>query len=234
MASCLPSQIDLLRSAAPVVAPSLLACDFANVEREVRRAEEAGAKVFHLDIMDGHFVPNVSFGLPVVEAIRRVATVPLDVHLMIAGPGRYLERFRRAGADFLTIHIEAEPRPAPLLETIRRLGAAVGLSLNPPTPVAAVEPYLELCDQILVMGVMPGFGGQDFDPVALDKLKRLKAVAPAKLLLSVDGGVNERTIGPCARAGAQMLVAGTAFFGFEDYRRRLAELTNLADSSQEV
>ncbi len=228
------AQIDLLRLAAPVVAPSLLACDFANLQREVRRAEQAGAKVLHLDIMDGRFVPNLSFGLPVVEAIRRVSTVPLDVHLMISEPGRYLRRFRDAGADFLTIHIEEEPQPEGLLEEIRSLGAAVGLSLNPPTPVASVEPFLDLCDLVLVMSVMPGFGGQEFDPVALEKLERLRAVGPSSLLLSVDGGIGDETIGRCARAGAHMLVAGTAFFGFEDYQQRLAELTNLADASQDA
>jgi ribulose-phosphate 3-epimerase len=228
------AMIDALRLAAPVVSPSLLACDFAHVEQEVRRVEEAGAKVLHLDIMDGHFVPNLSFGMPVVEAIRRVSSVPLDVHLMIDQPGRYVERFREAGADFLTIHIEVEPEPAALLATIRRLGAAAGLSINPPTPVAAVEPYLDSCDQVLVMGVMPGFGGQEFNPVALDKLTRLRAVGPSRLLLSVDGGVNERTIGQCARAGAQMLVTGTAFFGAGDYRRRMVELAGLASSRQEA
>ncbi|HLA86033.1 MAG TPA: ribulose-phosphate 3-epimerase [Thermoguttaceae bacterium] len=228
------AQIDTLHRAAPVVAPSMLACDFANIEREVRRSEEAGAQVLHLDIMDGHFVPNLSFGVPVVEAIRRVSRVPLDVHLMISEPERYIEPFRKAGADFLTIHIEVEPDPRALLERIRSLGAAAGLSLNPPTPVAAVEPYLEWCDLVLVMSVMPGFGGQKFDPVALEKLRRLRAVGPEKLLLSVDGGVGDETIGPCAAAGAQMLVAGTAFFRFEDYSQRLAELTALAGSRQDT
>jgi len=234
MASCFAAQIDVLRSAAPVIAPSLLACDFANIEREIRRAEEAGARVLHLDIMDGHFVPNLSFGVPVVEAIRRVSHVPLDVHLMIAEPGRYVRPFRDAGADFLTIHIEVEPRPEALLEEIRGLGAAAGLSLNPPTPVAAIESYLEHCDQVLVMSVMPGFGGQQFNPVALAKLERLRAVGPSRLLLSVDGGVGDETIGACRRAGAHMLVAGTAFFRSDDYKQRLAELTRLANSSGEA
>jgi ribulose-phosphate 3-epimerase len=234
MPGCFSAQIDTLRLAAPVVAPSLLACDFANVEREIHRAEDAGAKVFHLDIMDGHFVPNLSFGLPVVEAIRRVSTVPLDVHLMISRPGRYLRRFREAGADFLTIHIEEEPDPTALIEEIHSLGAAAGLSLNPPTPVAAVEPFLDQCDLVLVMSVMPGFGGQKFDPVAFEKLERLKSMASPRLLLSVDGGVNEETIARCARAGAHVLVTGTAFFGFEDYQRRLAELSDLADITKDA
>ncbi|HBO43410.1 MAG TPA: ribulose-phosphate 3-epimerase, partial [Planctomycetaceae bacterium] len=184
-------------------------------------------------IMDGHFVPNLSFGLPVVEAIRRVSSVPLDVHLMIAQPGRYLRRFRDAGADFLTIHIEVEPDPRAMLDGIRSLGAGAGLSLNPPTPAAAVEPFLDSCDLVLVMSVMPGFGGQQFDPVALEKLSRFRAAGSSRLLLAVDGGVNEQTIGRCTRAGANILVAGTAFFGADDYGRRLAELTTLANTSED-
>ncbi len=220
-----------LRSAGPLVAPSLLACDFGNVQREVKRLEEAGARIFHLDIMDGRFVPNLSFGLPVVEAIRRATSLPLDVHLMIEQPGKYLERFREAGADLLTIHIEAQPNPTVLLKQIRDLGAGVGLTLNPPTPVATVEPYLDLCDLVLVMSVMPGFGGQEFDPAALDKLRRLDELAGSRLLLSVDGGVNSDTIGSCARAGARLLVAGTAILHHDDYHQRLSDLTNTAKSS---
>ncbi|NLE38208.1 MAG: ribulose-phosphate 3-epimerase, partial [Pirellulaceae bacterium] len=212
---------------------SMLACDFANIEREVRLAEQAGAKLLHLDIMDGHFVPNLSFGLPVVEAIRRVSSVPLDVHLMIEQPCRYLKRFRDAGADFLTIHIEVEPDPRAMLDEIRSLGVGAGLSLNPPTPAAAVEPFLDACDLVLVMSVMPGFGGQQFDPIALEKLSRFRKTGPSRLLLAVDGGVNEKTIGRCARAGANILVAGTAFFGSDDYGRRLAELTTLANTSED-
>jgi ribulose-phosphate 3-epimerase len=234
MASNPSAHIDMLRNASPVIAPSLLAADFANLEREIRRTEEAGAKVLHLDIMDGHFVPNLSFGLPVVEAIRRVSTVPLDVHLMIERPGRYLKRFRDAGADFLTIHIEVEPDPRALLDEIRALGAGAGLTLNPPTPVASVEPFLDACDLVLVMAVMPGFGGQQFDPVALDKLERLRSLEPSRLLLSVDGGVNDDTIARCARAGADLLVAGTGFFKHDDYQRRLAELKSLADTSKDA
>jgi ribulose-phosphate 3-epimerase len=222
-----------LQTFAPLVAPSLLACDFAHMEREIRQVEEAGARVLHLDIMDGHFVPNLSFGLPVVEAIRRVTKLPLDVHLMISNPDQYVERFRLAGADLITIHIEAVPEPGPLLEKIRRLGAAAGLSLNPPTPLELVEPHLAQCDLVLVMSVMPGFGGQKFDPVALDKLRRLRAAAPG-VLLSVDGGINPQTMVPCAEAGAELFVAGTALFSHPDYRRRMAELTGAAKSYGDV
>ena len=220
--------MDKLRSAVPLIGPSLLACDFAHLADEIRRAEEAGAEVFHLDIMDGHFVPNMSFGIPIVEAIRRSTKLPLDVHLMIQDPRRYARQFRDAGADMLTIHIEVEPDPTSLLREIRASGAAAGLSLNPPTDVATVEPYLELCDLVLVMSVMPGFGGQSFDAVALDKLRRLDSLAGERVLLSVDGGVNQETIAECAAAGAKLFVAGTAFFGASDYRQRLQELAALA------
>ena len=219
-----------LHAAVPLIGPSLLACDFGNLDREVRRLEEAGARILHLDVMDGHFVPNLSFGVPIVEAVRRVTDLALDVHLMISDPGRYIEPFREAGADLITIHIEAVPDPTFLLAQIRGLGAAAGLALNPPTPVQAVEEYLDQCDLVLTMSVMPGFGGQPFQPVALEKLRRLREKGGSDLLLSVDGGVNLDTIGLCAEAGAQLFVTGTALLGYEDYRKRLAELTTLVKS----
>ena len=223
-----------LHTFAPLIAPSLLACDFANLGVEIRRVEEAGARVLHLDIMDGHFVPNLSFGIPVVEAIRRVTRLPLDVHLTIAEPGRYLEAFRRAGADLLTIHVEAVSEPGPLLERIRRLGAGAGLSLNPPTPLADLERHLDLCDLVLVMSVMPGFGGQEFDRVALEKLRRLRAVARPEVLLSVDGGINPQTTALCAEAGAELFVVGTALFSHPDYGRRMEELERAAKSYGDI
>ena len=219
-----------LHAAVPLIGPSLLACDFGNLDREVRRLEEAGARILHLDVMDGHFVPNLSFGVPIVEAVRRVTDLALDVHLMISDPGRYIEPFREAGADLITIHIEAVPDPTFLLAQIRGLGAAAGLALNPPTPVQAVEEYLDQCDLVLTMSVMPGFGGQPFQPVALEKLRRLREKGGSDLLLSIDGGVNLDTIGLCAEAGAQLFVTGTALLGYEDYRKRLAELTTLVKS----
>lgn len=217
-----------LHAAVPLVGPSLLACDFANLEQEIRRVEEAGARILHLDVMDGHFVPNLSFGLPIVEAVRRVTDLPLDVHLMISEPGRYLRQFREAGADLITIHIEAVPEPRAMLEEIHALGAAAGITLNPPTPVAEIEGCLDACDLLLVMSVMPGFGGQQFEPGALEKLRRARPLAGSRVLLSVDGGINPETIGACAAAGADLFVVGSSLFTQHDYGRSIAELTDLA------
>ncbi|MEM9184890.1 MAG: ribulose-phosphate 3-epimerase [Planctomycetota bacterium] len=223
-----------LRAAAPVVLPSLLAADFGVLEREVHAAEEAGAQALHLDVMDGHFVPNLSFGLPVVRAIRRATGLPLDVHLMITNPGEYAERYREAGADIITFHAEVVDEPAALLEEIRGLGAGAGLSLNPPTPIEQLEPALPHCDLVLVMSVMPGFGGQAFNPVALDKLRWLRDHPACNAVLEVDGGVNAETVADCAAAGAELLVAGTAVFGTArtdsaaEYAERIRQLTHLA------
>ncbi len=192
--------------------------------------EEAGAKILHLDVMDGHFVPNISFGLPIVEAARRVTELPLDVHLMISEPGRYVGAFRDAGADLLTIHIEAVPQPGPLLEKIRGLGAGVGITLNPATPIDRIEDCLDLCDLVLVMSVTAGFGGQSFEPVALDKLRRVRELVGPDTLVSVDGGVNRETIEACAAAGANMFVTGSALFSQDDYGRFIEEMTGLARS----
>ncbi|MEN6407928.1 MAG: ribulose-phosphate 3-epimerase [Thermoguttaceae bacterium] len=223
-----------LRSAAPLVAPSLLSCDFAELREEIRRVERAGARLIHLDIMDGHFVPNLSFGIPVVEAIRRSTELPLDVHLMISEPARYVRRFREAGADLLTVHIETLPDPRPVLEEIRSLGAAAGISLNPPTPVEQLDGCLDLCDLVLVMSVMPGFGGQKFESVALEKLRHFRAAARPGALLSIDGGVNLETVDACAAAGADLLVAGSALFSQKDYGRFLREMTGRARDAKEV
>ena len=226
--------LDDLRSATPLVAPSLLSCDFATLRDEIRRVEQGGARLLHLDIMDGHFVPNLSFGIPVVEAIRRSTELPLDVHLMISEPARYVRCFREAGADLLTVHIEVLSDPRPLLEEIRNLGAGVGISLNPSTPVEALDGCLDLCDLVLVMSVMPGFGGQTFELAALEKLHRLRSSLGPKVLLSVDGGLNADTVGPCAQAGANLFVMGSALFSQNDYGRFIGQMTDLARSMKEV
>jgi ribulose-phosphate 3-epimerase len=217
-----------LRSASPAVLPSLLACDFANLRREIQHVEQAGVAALHLDIMDGHFVPNLSIGIPIVEAVRRSTDLPLDVHLMIEEPAKFIKQFRDAGANSLTIHGEAVADPRPLLDEIRSLGALAGLAINPPTPLSAVEPSLSHCDMVLVMSVMPGFGGQPFDVTALDKLRALSARTDHDAVLEVDGGINSNTIADCVEAGADLLVAGSAVFRAGDHRAAVAELEALA------
>ncbi|MEX2118804.1 MAG: ribulose-phosphate 3-epimerase [Pirellulales bacterium] len=217
-----------LRGAVPAVLPSLLLCDFANLALEIDKLHEAGVPALHLDVMDGHFVPNLTYGLPIVEAVRRLTDLPLDVHLMISDPAGWVERFFEAGADVLTVHAEAVEHPAGVLEQIRALGAAAGLAINPPTPVSVIEDCLALCDLVLVMSVMPGFGGQRFDPVALDKLRMLKAQTGERVLLEVDGGINQSSIAPCARAGAELFVVGSAIFRTNDYTAAVKSLTGAA------
>jgi ribulose-phosphate 3-epimerase len=211
-----------------VILPSLLLCDFGNLEREVRRLEAAGMKGLHLDVMDGHFVPNLTYGLPLVEALRRLTDLPLDVHLMIDNPERYVDDFRDAGADSMTVHIEATSEPGALLAHIRSVGAAAGLAINPPTPLAAIEPLVDLCDLVLVMSVMPGFGGQEFDMSALAKLESLAALSERAYRIQVDGGINERTIARAASAGAEVFVVGSDIFRHEDYAARHRRLLALA------
>ena len=218
----------VLRAASPAVMPSLLACDFAHLEREVRAVEAAGAPGLHLDVMDGHFVPNISIGVPIVEAVRRITNLPLDVHLMISEPAKYIEAFRKAGADSMTIHVETMADPRPVLDRIRELGALAGLALNPPTPLSAIEASLPHCDLVLVMSVMPGFGGQKFEFEALDKLRILKSRPDCDALLEVDGGVGLDTVGPCAEAGAELFVAGTAIFKTNDYAGTMHRLRSQA------
>lgn len=219
-----------LRSAPPVVLPSLLLCDFGNLEREVQALEAAGVRGLHLDVMDGHFVPNLTYGMPFVAALRKLTDLPLDVHLMISNPQQYLSQFVDSGADLITIHAEAVDDPCPLLEEIRSLGAGAGLAINPPTSVASIEAALPYCDLVLAMSVMPGFGGQTFDEVALEKLRELRTQVSDDVLLEVDGGVNAETIAACGTAGAQLLVVGSAIFRTPDYNESVANLTRLAGS----
>jgi ribulose-phosphate 3-epimerase len=213
-----------LRAASPAVLPSLLASDFSDLRHEIEKVEEAGAPALHLDVMDGHFVPNLSLGIPIVEAVRRVTDLPLDVHLMIERPDRYIDAFRKAGADVMTIHVEAVADPRPILDTIRSLGALAGIAFNPPTPLSAIEPCLSHSDLVLVMSVMPGFGGQKFEAHALEKLRTLRDRSDVDALLEVDGGVNADTIGDCAEAGAELFVAGVAVFHTDDYAETMGAL----------
>ena len=223
-------QLERLRDAAPAVLPSLLMCDFGNLEREVAQLEEAEVAGLHLDVMDGRFVPNLSYGMPIVEACRRLTDLPLDVHLMIEEPRHYLEAFVESGADIITIHIEATDDAARDLAQIRELGACGGLALNPDTPLSEITPHLELCDLVLVMSVNAGFGGQQFNPIALQKLKELKEQSRDDLILEIDGGVNSATIGSCAEAGADLLVVGSAIFRHPNYGTSVRDLETLAQA----
>ena len=215
-----------MSSLSPVrVAPSLLAADFARLGEEVRAIEAAGADWLHLDIMDGHFVPNISFGPGLVKALRKHSSLPFDVHLMIAPADPYLAAFAEAGADWISLHPEAGPHLHRSLQTIRALGKKAGVVLNPATPVAAVETVLDLCDLVLVMSVNPGFGGQSFIRSQLAKIAALRAMIDGsgrEIALQVDGGVTAETARDCIAAGADVLVAGTAVFGAKDYRAAIA------------
>lgn len=214
-----------LRDEPAVVLPSFLLCDFGNLQREIERLEEAGVKALHLDVMDGHFVPNLSYGMPIVAAVRKLTKLPIDVHLMISDPAKFIPQFVDAGADCLTIHAEIDSDVLAVLTSIRSAGIMAGLALNPRTPLQTVAPILSACDLLLIMSVDAGFGGQAFNPVALDKLRLAKEMAP-HLLLEVDGGVNRKTIASCREAGANLFVVGSAIFGQDDYQRALSELAD--------
>ena len=203
------------------IAPSILSADFANLERDIHDLEKNGADIVHVDIMDGIFVPNISIGIPVVQALRPVTGLPLDVHLMIDRPIRYVEQFVKAGADYLTIHVEADQPQNTLeaLDKIHALGCKAGIVLKPKTPVEAAIPYLEKCDMILVMTVEPGFGGQKFMADMMPKVQQLREwmddINP-ECLIEVDGGVDANTCAVCKESGADVLVAGSAYFKATD------------------
>ena len=203
------------------IAPSILSADFANLERDIHDIEKNGADWVHVDVMDGIFVPNISIGIPVVKALRPVTDLPLDVHLMIDRPIRYVEEFVKAGADWITIHVEAD-QPQNILDTldkIHELGCKAGIVLKPRTPAEAAIPYLEKCDLVLIMTVEPGFGGQKFMADMMPKMKKIRQmlneVNPA-CLVEVDGGVDANTCGLCKENGADVLVAGSAYFKAAD------------------
>lgn len=198
------------------IAPSILAADFAWLGKQVQEAEQAGADVIHVDVMDGRFVPNISIGLPVLQALRRVTKLPLDVHLMIVEPERYVDAFAAAGADYLTVHVEASPHLHRTVQMIHSAGLAAGVALNPATPVSALQEILPDVELVLVLSVNPGFGGQRFLPSALRRLRQLRQMIDAlgsPAALEVDGGIYPDTAAQVVEVGATWLVAGTAVFG---------------------
>jgi len=209
------------------IAPSILSADFGRLADEVRAVTAAGADLVHVDVMDGHFVPPITIGPLVVEAIRRATHLPLDVHLMIESPERQVAEFVRAGADWLTVHVEAGTDVAAVLGAIRSAGARPGLALNPPTPLAVVRPFLGMIDLLLVMSVNPGWGGQPFVEGSMEKLaeaRRLRAEEAADFVISVDGGIKPSNAAAAATAGADVLVAGSAIFGTADYAATIRAL----------
>jgi ribulose-phosphate 3-epimerase len=212
------------------IAPSILSADFMNLGEEIKSAEAAGADILHLDIMDGHFVPNITIGPAIVGAIRKITGLPLDVHLMIEAPDRYLGDFIKAGADYITVHYEASVHLHRTVQCIKEGGAKAGVSINPATPVWLLEDILPDADLVLVMSVNPGFGGQAFIPHAIDKIKILKNLINEKMLtplIEVDGGVKPDNAADIVSAGADILVMGSAFFNSKDYGTTVKKLREI-------
>tara|TARA_R110002111_G_scaffold170044_1_gene235841 strand:+ start:93 stop:800 length:708 start_codon:yes stop_codon:yes gene_type:complete len=217
------ASIEAIRAASPAVLPSLLLCDFGDLKGEVARLADAGTRVLHLDVMDGHFVPNMTYAMPIVEGLRRHTDMPLDVHLMISDPMAYAKPMVEAGADVLTFHVEAVQDAAETAQQIAELGVAVGVALNPETPLATISSCLPHVDMVLVMSVEAGFGGQKFNQVALEKLQTLRSQYP-DLLLEIDGGIDATTIGPARAAGCDLFVVGSAIFKKKDYKSAISDL----------
>ncbi len=215
------------------IAPSILSADFTRLGQQIEIVEGAGASLLHVDVMDGRFVPNITVGLPVVKAISRATQLPIDAHLMIVEPGRYAEQFVKAGAQMVSIHIEADPHAHRTLSAIREAGAQAGVAINPATPLSALDEALKFADYVLLMSVNPGFGGQAFIPESLDKVRRLRKMIDERGLkarIEIDGGIDAENIAEVASAGAEIIVSGSAIFGAPDPAvalRKLREATVL-------
>lgn len=215
--------------------PSLLAADFARLQQELDDIQTAGAEMLHLDVMDGHFVPNISFGMPVIASLRRASSLLFDVHIMVSDPLRWLEPLQKAGADIITFHLEATQNPQQVIDAIHDLGLKAGLSVKPGTPVETLLPYLPSLELALVMSVEPGFGGQKFMSAMMPKLTAIateaRRLGKTDFYVQVDGGVAQDTIACCAAAGANCFVAGSAVFGKPDYTHEIATLRCLAEAA---
>jgi len=216
--------VERIRQSAPAILPSLLMCDFGDLRTEINRLEAAGTEVLHLDVMDGHFVPNLTYGMPIVAGLRKHTGMPLDVHLMISDPLKYAKEFVDAGADLLTFHVEAVADPAAVAKQIASLGVGVGVAINPSTSMERLGDCLDHCDLALVMSVEAGFGGQAFNPNAIERLRELRARYP-NLLLEIDGGINGQTISLARAAGCDLFVIGSAIFRHSDYGVAIKDLT---------
>ncbi len=212
----------------------MLKCDFGNLQSEVDKIDSAQLPLYHLDVMDGNFVPNLSYGPMVIERLRERTQTPFDAHLMISDPAKYLDEYVKAGCEAITFHIEAVSDPTELLQAIKAQDVVAGLAINPDTPIEAAEPFLQHCDLLLVMSVNPGFGGQKFMPEVLPKMQRAREVAGDKLLVSVDGGVAGGTIGQCAASGAEIFVAGSSIFDHDDYQAAGEVLADEARAHSQV
>ena len=209
------------------IAPSILSADFSRLGQEIEAVERGGAAILHVDVMDGHFVPNITVGLPVVKSIARATQLPIDAHLMISEPGRYAEQFVRAGATMVSVHVEADPHLHRTLMSIKAAGAQAGVVLNPATPLGCLEEALHFVDYVLVMSVNPGFGGQRFIATSIDKLRRLRRIIDERRLnvrIEIDGGIDLENIAKVVAAGAEIIVAGSAIFGRPDPEVALREL----------
>ncbi|MDD5459163.1 MAG: ribulose-phosphate 3-epimerase [Phycisphaerae bacterium] len=198
------------------IAPSVLSADFANLASEIKQVEQAGVKIIHLDVMDGHFVPNITFGPPIVAKLRKYSTLVFDTHLMITDPEKYAPRFVEAGANHITFHIEVVNKPERLIKELHNMGVTAGICLNPETPVDDIKKVAPLCDMVLVMTVHPGFGGQAFMPDAAEKIKAIRSIVGPAVRVEVDGGIDPETTPVVVSYGADTLVAGNAIFGESD------------------